>query len=231
MWPWLVQIGADRGGFYSYESLENLFGLGIRNSDVIVPAWQQREVGDLVFADAKGSGGWFVMDVLPGEALVLQVGDVREGRPIRRDEKLRWEFSWSFVVQPAADGRSRLLVRERRLRLAAHQGGHVAGRLRQLRDDPEDVAGHQGPRRGRGPAGERERRVRGVVMDRVLVAYGSKYGATAEIAEAIGTALRAHGLEADVRRARSVRLAGGVPRGGGGQCGVRRPAGACRRGC
>ena len=42
-------------------------------------------------------------------------------------------------------------------------------------------------------------------MDRVLVAYGSKYGATAEIAEAIGTALRAHGLEADVRRARSVR--------------------------
>lgn len=42
-------------------------------------------------------------------------------------------------------------------------------------------------------------------MDRVLVAYGSKFGATAEIAEAIGTALRAHGLEAEVRRARAVR--------------------------
>ncbi len=113
VWPWLAQLGADRGGFYSYAGLENLFGLGIRNSDVIVPAWQQREVGDLVFADAKGSGGWYVMEVLPGEALVLQVGDVRAGRPLRRDEQMRWEFSWSFVVRPAPDGRSRLLVRER----------------------------------------------------------------------------------------------------------------------
>jgi len=29
VWPCIVQIGADRGGFYSYERLENLFGLGI----------------------------------------------------------------------------------------------------------------------------------------------------------------------------------------------------------
>ncbi|MBK9178749.1 MAG: hypothetical protein IPM45_04110 [Acidimicrobiales bacterium] len=62
---------------------------------------------------AKGSGGWYVMEVLPGEALVLQVGDVRAGRPIHRDSQLRWEFSWSFVVRPAPGGRSRLLVRER----------------------------------------------------------------------------------------------------------------------
>jgi menaquinone-dependent protoporphyrinogen oxidase len=41
-----------------------------------------------------------------------------------------------------------------------------------------------------------------VVMTRVLVAYGSKRGATAEIAEWIGTALRDAGLEADVRPAR-----------------------------
>jgi hypothetical protein len=113
VWPWIVQIGADRGGFYSYEWLENLFGLGIHNSDVVVPEWQHREVGDLVFADAKGSGGWYVMEVLAGEALVLQIGDVRAGRPIRRDEQLRWESTWSFVVRPAPGGRSRLLVRER----------------------------------------------------------------------------------------------------------------------
>lgn len=40
---------------------------------------------------------------------------------------------------------------------------------------------------------------------RVLVAYGSKYGATAEIAEAIGTTLRGAGLDVDVERARDVR--------------------------
>lgn len=41
----VVQIGADRGGSSCYERLENLSGLGIRNSDVVVPAWQQRAVG------------------------------------------------------------------------------------------------------------------------------------------------------------------------------------------
>jgi len=113
VWPWILQIGADRGGFYSYEWLENLFGLGIRNCDVLVPEWQQRAVGDLVLADAKGSGGWYVMEVRPEEALVLQVGDVRAGRPLRRDEQLGWEFSWSFVLRPTRNGRCRLLVRER----------------------------------------------------------------------------------------------------------------------
>jgi len=44
--------------------------------------------------------------------------------------------------------------------------------------------------------------------DRVLVAYGTKHGATAEIAEAIGMALRVAGLEVDVQRARKVRSLG-----------------------
>jgi hypothetical protein len=113
VWPWVVQLGADRGGFYSYEFLENLLGLDIHNADSIVPEWQHREVGDLVFADAKGSGGWYVMEIVPSEALVLQVGDVKTGRPIRRDEQLRWEFVWTFVVRPAPGGRARLIVRER----------------------------------------------------------------------------------------------------------------------
>lgn len=113
VWPWIVQIGADRGGFYSYERLENLFRLDIHNADRIVPEWQEREVGDLVFADAKGSGGWYVMQIVPGEALVLLVGDVRAGRPLRRHEALKWEGSWTFAVLPAHGGMSRLLVRER----------------------------------------------------------------------------------------------------------------------
>ena len=60
VWPWIVQIGADRGGFYSYDWLENVFGLGIDGTDRIVPAWQARAVGDLVFANHAGSGGWYV---------------------------------------------------------------------------------------------------------------------------------------------------------------------------
>ena len=37
VWPWLAQIGQDRGGFYSYEWLENLAGCRMRNADRIHP--------------------------------------------------------------------------------------------------------------------------------------------------------------------------------------------------
>ncbi len=77
-----------------------------------MPQWQQRSPGDLVYADSAGRGGWYVMDVRPREALVLQMANVEAGRPARRSDPGKWEYSWSFVLVPAAAG-TRLLVRER----------------------------------------------------------------------------------------------------------------------
>ena len=99
VWPWIVQLGADRGGFYSYDWLENLFGLGIHSADRIVEDWQTRRVGDLVHADARGRGGWYVMDVRPDDVLVLKMGDVKLGRPVERHEGIGWEFLWTFAVR------------------------------------------------------------------------------------------------------------------------------------
>ena len=80
VWPWLAQIGQDRGGFYSLSSLENLIGADIHNADRIVPEWQERRAGDLVpavppdwFGGRLGRDiGWRVTEVVPGRALVLQ---------------------------------------------------------------------------------------------------------------------------------------------------------------
>lgn len=47
-WSWVVQIGQGRGGFYSYDWLENLFGMNIRNTDSILPDYQLLRVGDTV---------------------------------------------------------------------------------------------------------------------------------------------------------------------------------------
>ncbi len=113
VWPWLVQIGADRAGFYSYDWLENLFGLGIHSADEVVEEWQGLGVGDVVRANRAGTGGWYVVDLRPGEALVLQTANLAEGRPLRRDEQLKWEFLWTFALRPASGGGTRLLVRER----------------------------------------------------------------------------------------------------------------------
>lgn len=53
IWPWIVQIGQDRAGFYSYTPLENIVGCEMRNADRIVSEWQQRQVGDMVWMTPK----------------------------------------------------------------------------------------------------------------------------------------------------------------------------------
>lgn len=45
IWPWIAQLGQGRGGFYSYDALENLVGCDIHSADKIVPAWQDVAIG------------------------------------------------------------------------------------------------------------------------------------------------------------------------------------------
>jgi len=113
VWPWIVQMGADRGGFYSYDWLENRFGLEIHSAREIRPEWQDLAVGDVVYANRARTGGWYVVELQPGEVLALAVADLLRDRPVRRTEGLRWEFLWTFAVRPAPDGKTRLVVRER----------------------------------------------------------------------------------------------------------------------
>lgn len=102
VWPWLVQIGQDRAGFYSYESLENLVGARIRNADSIVPAWQDRRSGQLIRAvppDYLGGRlgrdlGWRVVALDPGRAMVLE--------------------NWgAFTLRPVDANTTRLHIRQR----------------------------------------------------------------------------------------------------------------------
>jgi hypothetical protein len=102
VWPWLVQIGQDRAGFYSYDRLERLFGADIHNADRINPEWQVRQAGDVVRAvqpDYLGGRfgtelGWRVNEVVPGRAIVLE----------------HWG---AFVVQPIDSATSKLHIRLR----------------------------------------------------------------------------------------------------------------------
>ena len=113
VWPWLVQMGADRGGFYSYAWMENLFGLDIHNAVEIVDEWQQLAVGDWVWGDRKRSAGWIVELLEPNVALVMKTADPKLGRTTCRDEGIGFEFQWTFGLRPTAQGGTRLLIRER----------------------------------------------------------------------------------------------------------------------
>lgn len=56
VWSWLVQIGADRGGLYSYETLENLVGCNIHNAKQIIRRYQRLKAGDQIRIHPKAPG-------------------------------------------------------------------------------------------------------------------------------------------------------------------------------
>ena len=90
MWPWLAQVGQDRGGFYSYEWLENLAGCDMRNADEIHGDWQHREVGETVMLHP--AIGMPVTRFEPGRAIGLA--------------------GWgTFELEPLPGGRTRLVAR------------------------------------------------------------------------------------------------------------------------
>ncbi|MCZ7525628.1 MAG: hypothetical protein M5U14_04105 [Acidimicrobiia bacterium] len=75
VWPWLVQLGQGRGGFYSFDVLENLIGCRIHSTDRILPEHQHLERGDLVRSGPERYPCWEVLEVEPPHHLVLMGAD------------------------------------------------------------------------------------------------------------------------------------------------------------
>lgn len=104
VWPWIVQLGQGRGGFYSYDRLENLAGCDIHSALQVNPDWQRLDVGDAVRLAPELAVN--VAVVKPPNALVLQ-GAVWPGAAAPYD------FSWTFDLSPVSATTTRLVVRER----------------------------------------------------------------------------------------------------------------------
>ena len=100
VWPWLAQMGKGRGGLYSYDWLDRVFGvLDGPSADTLLPAFQQLTVGDTI--PIGGSPGWPVAIASPNEVLLL---DVREAGA---------HVTWSFVLVPISLTQTRLIMRVR----------------------------------------------------------------------------------------------------------------------
>jgi hypothetical protein len=105
VWPWIAQLGQGRGGFYSYDMLENLLGCDIHSANRIVPEWQSVTVGADV--NLHPDVALTAALVQPGRALVLR-GAVPAGRM-----PAPYDFTWAFVLYGKPGGPTRLIVRER----------------------------------------------------------------------------------------------------------------------
>jgi hypothetical protein len=100
LWPWLAQMGATRGGWYSYDLLDNG---GRASADRILPQFQDISVDDLFPALPQVTEAFFVLDYQPAQYLVLGTLPHR-GVPAA---------TWAFVLQEIGPGQTRLIVRVR----------------------------------------------------------------------------------------------------------------------
>lgn len=116
VWPWLLQMGQRRGGFYTHSALENLAGLKIHNAWQIQPEWQNVSVGDEVYLAPGDDAVMVVRELLPNHALVLQLRD--SGDPAMSS----FDWSWTFALVPVEKNRTRLVIRTR-LRFGDSVGG------------------------------------------------------------------------------------------------------------
>jgi len=105
VWPWIAQMGQGRGGFYSYDFLENLIGCDIHSADRIVPEWQNVAVGDEVKLAPELGLAVALLD--RGRSLVL-----RGGIPMGNTAP-PYDFTWAFTLRDELDETTRLVVRER----------------------------------------------------------------------------------------------------------------------
>lgn len=100
IWPWLVQFGQGRGGWYSYDWLENLLGFDIHTANRILPEYQNPQIGEPICMSATfcpsrvhviEPGQWFGWQAAEGGSLV-------------------WTFT--FGLFPESENRTRLVIRE-----------------------------------------------------------------------------------------------------------------------
>jgi hypothetical protein len=110
VWPWLVQMGCNRAGWYSWDRLDNS---GAPSAGRIHPEWQQIAVGDRLLSTKRGKT-WFVVAALePERFLALRASyDVR-GRPFDPDGPRPRHFTdsgWCFLLEPLPGERTRLVV-------------------------------------------------------------------------------------------------------------------------
>ena len=107
VWPWIAQIGQGRGGFYTYQTLENLVGCKITNTTELLPDHQHPAVGGEIYLHPTAPP-MRIEIVDPPHALVLF------GSPAEVGDEASWGMStWQFVVNPHPSGGSRLLTRGR----------------------------------------------------------------------------------------------------------------------
>ncbi len=110
VWPWLVQMGTDRGGWYSWDRLDNW---GRSSVERIHPEWQEISLGDRLAGTPDGSQSWEVAALEPERFLGLRMSLDLRGRPFDPagpHPSAYTDSLWGFLLEELPGGKTRLIV-------------------------------------------------------------------------------------------------------------------------
>jgi hypothetical protein len=93
VWPWIVQIGSGRAGWYALDRFDNA---GVGSAEQILPEFQNLRVGDLIPMKVGKEVGPRVLEMEPARRMLWATGD---------------EFTWEWVLEPVEGERTRLITR------------------------------------------------------------------------------------------------------------------------
>jgi len=115
VWPWLVQMGYRRGGWYSFDGLERAIGIGDfadgGSARRILPDLRPLALGDTV--GLGPNGGFTVVGLEPERSLVLRIPmDPLTGGRASARSRIVLDWTWAFILRPAPQG-CRLIIRVR----------------------------------------------------------------------------------------------------------------------
>jgi membrane protease YdiL (CAAX protease family) len=113
VWPWLVQMGYHRGGWYTYPWVDRwIWHIYNASADRVIDELQNLRVGDIVPDGEPGTAYYVVEHLEPARSLVLH-STTHVFPPALRD-RVRLSWTWSFLLEPVAGGTAtRLLLRVR----------------------------------------------------------------------------------------------------------------------
>jgi hypothetical protein len=111
VWPWLLQMGCDRAGWYSWDRLDNA---GVSSAERIHPEWQDVSVGDRMLSTPSGATWFEVAALEPERFLALRAPiDLHGGLPFdtkRLRPRLYNDSVWCFQLKAFPGDRTRLVV-------------------------------------------------------------------------------------------------------------------------
>ena len=111
VWPWLIQMGCDRAGWYSWDRLDNG---GVPSAEHIRPEWQHLSVGDRLASTPSGSA-WFEVAALDPDRFLGLRASINLCRGCSFDTagpepRFYLDSLWGFQLKALPEGRTRLVV-------------------------------------------------------------------------------------------------------------------------